>query len=140
MNDFLQLVLPSNDRVIFQNKLHSDKTEFESRKEKQFSEKLVNLSTKRKLAKTDSNVDFINLQDEAVRNITISFDNSNCSQQFDSGNLNIPTRLCCANNFEKDMLEKNNDIFVCDENLSNTMLQSQDQNSQDWWQIGKYIC
>ena len=33
--------------------------------------------------------------------------------------------LCDANNFEKDMQEKNNDIFVCDENLSITMLLSQ---------------
>ena len=28
------------------------------------------------------------------------------------------------------MIEKNNDMFVCDEKLSNTMLYSQDRNSQ----------
>ena len=50
----------------------------------------------------------------------------------------MQTRHDDSNNFEKDVLEKSNDIFVCDENLSNTMLQSQDQNSQDWWQICQY--
>ena len=34
----------------------------------------------------------------------------------------------------------NNDMFVCDENLLNTMRQSQDQNSQDWLQICQYPC
>ena len=45
-NNFPQLVQQSNDRVIFQKKPQSDKTEFELRKEKQFSEKRVNLSRK----------------------------------------------------------------------------------------------
>ena len=100
----------------------------------------MNLSTKRKLAKTDSNVDLKNLEDEAVRNNTISSDNPDCSQPLDCGNRNMQTRLRDPNNFEKDVLEKNNDIFVCDENLSDTMLQNQDQNSQDWRQIYQYTC
>ena len=100
----------------------------------------MNLSKKRKLARTDSNVDLTNLQDEAAQNNTISSDKPNCSQQLDSGNLNMQTSLCDANNFEKDVLDKNNDIFDSDKNLSNTMLQSQDQNFQDWWQICRYTC
>ena len=52
----------------------------------------------------------------------------------------MQTRLCNSNNFEKDTLEKNNNIIVCDENLLNTMLQNQDLNFQDWWQICQYIC
>ena len=56
LNDFPQLEKQSNDCVITQNKPHSDKTEFELGKEKP-----VNLSKKRKLAKTDSNVDLTNL-------------------------------------------------------------------------------
>ena len=114
LNDFPQLEKESNECVISQNKPHSDKTKFELGKEKP-----VNLSKKRKLAKTDSNVDFTNLQDEAARNHTISSDKPDCSQQFNSGNLNMQSDL---NNFEKDVLKKNNDIFVCDENSSNTML------------------
>ena len=51
----------------------------------------------------------------------------------------MQTRNGDSNNFEKGVLEKNNDIFVCDENSSNTMLQSQDQNFQDWWQICQYL-
>ena len=108
--------------MIFQNKPHLDKTEFELRKEKQ-------------IARTDSNVDLTHLQDEAARNNTISSDKPDCSQLLDSGNLNTQSSFCDPNNFEKDVLEKNNDMFVCDENLSNTILQSQDQNFQDWWQI-----
>ena len=115
--------------------MHSDKTEFELGKEKP-----VNLSKKRKLARTDSNVDLTNLQDEAARNYTISSDKPDCSQQFNFGNLNMQTRHGDSKNFEKNVLEKNNDIFVCDENSSNTMLQSQDQNFQDWWQICQYTC
>ena len=120
--------------MIFQNKSYSDKTEFELRKEKQFPEKPVNLSKKRK----NSNVDLNNLQDEASLNHTISSDKPACLEQLDSGNLNVQTSLCDANHFEKNVLEKNNDIFNCDENLSNTMLQSQDQSSLDLWQICKY--
>ena len=63
LNDFPQLEKQSNDRVIFQNIPQSDKTEFELGKEKQFSEKLVNLSKKRKLARIYSNVDLTNSQD-----------------------------------------------------------------------------
>ena len=76
----------------------------------------MNLSKKRKLARTDSNVDLTNLKDEAAQNYTISSDKSDCSQQFNSGNFNMKTRHDDLNNFEKDVLEKNNDIFVCDEN------------------------
>ena len=135
LNDFPQLEKQSNDCVISQHKLHSDKTEFELGKERP-----VNLSKKRKLARTDSNVDLTNLQDEVARNYTISSDKPDCSQQFNSGNRNMQSRHGDSNNLEKDVLEKNNDIFVCDENSSNTMLQSQDQNSQDWWQICQYTC
>ena len=108
--------------MIFQNNSHSDKTEFELGKEKQFPEKPVNLSKKRKLARTDSNVDLTNLQDEVARNYTISSDKPDCSQQLDSSNLKMQTRLCDSNNFEKDVLKKNNDIFLCEENLSNRTL------------------
>ena len=132
MNDFPQVIQQSNKSAIFYNNLHSDVTEFELRKEKQFPEKPVNLSKKRKLAITDSNVDLTNLRDKAERNSTFLSDNPNCSQQLDSGNLDIHTSLCDGNKFKKEMLESNNDMFVYDENLSNTMLQSQDQNFQDW--------
>ena len=108
--------------MISQNKPHSDKTEFELGKEKP-----VNLSKKRKLARTDSNVDLTTLQDEVARNYTISSDKPDCSQQFNSGNLNMQTRHGDSNNFEQDVLKKNNDKFVCNENSSNNMLQSQDQ-------------
>ena len=74
LNDFPQLEKQSNDRVIFQNKPQSEKSEFEFGKEKQFPEKPMNLSKKRKLDRIDSNVDLTNLQDEAVQNHTISFD------------------------------------------------------------------
>ena len=110
MNDFRRLVQQSNDRVIFQNKPHSDKTEFEFRKEKQFPEKSVNLSKKQKLPRTDSNLNLINLQDEAARNNTRLSENPNCSQQLALSNLNMQTSLCNANSFEKDVLEKNNDM------------------------------
>ena len=83
-------------------------------------------------------MDLTNLQDEAARNYTISSDKPDCSQQIDSSNLNMQTSICDPNNFEKDVLEKNNDIFVCDENLSDTTLQSQDQNSHGWWQICRH--
>ena len=85
-------------------------------------------------------MDSTNLQDEAAYNNTLSSDYRNCLQQLDSGNLDMQTRLCDANNFEKDVPEKNNDMLVYDENLSNTMLQSQDQNFQDWWQLCQYTC
>ena len=54
LNDFPQLDKQSNDQGKFQNKPQSDKTEFELPKGKQFSEKPVNLSRKRKLARIDS--------------------------------------------------------------------------------------
>ena len=75
LNDFPQLEKQSNDCVISQNKPHSDKTELELGKEKP-----VNLSKKPKLARTDSNVDLTNLQDEVARNCTISSDKLDCSQ------------------------------------------------------------
>ena len=81
-NDFPQLEKQSNDHVIFQNKPHSDKTEFDLGKEKQFPEKSVNLSKKRKLARTDSNVDLTNLKDEAACNHTILSDKPDCSIRF----------------------------------------------------------
>ena len=87
LNDFPQLEKQSNDCVISQNKPHSDKTELELGKEKP-----VNLSKKRKLTRTDSNVDLTNLHDEAARNHTISSDKLDCSQQFNSGNLDMQTR------------------------------------------------
>ena len=139
MNDIPQLVQQSNDGVIFQNKSQSDKTEFELHKEKQFPEKPVILSKKRKLARNDSNMDLTNLQDEVERNNTLSSHNPNCLQQLDLIIL-VCHCVCDANNFEKDGLERNNDTFVCDENLSNTLLHSKDQNSQDWWQICQYTC
>ena len=77
LNDFPQLEKQSNDCVISQNKPHSDKTEFELGEEKP-----VNLSKKQKLARTDSNVDLTDLQDEVARNYTISYDKPDCSQQF----------------------------------------------------------
>ena len=107
MNVFPQLVQQSNDRVIFQIKPHSDKTEFEFRKEKQFPEKSVNLSKKQKLPRTDSNVNLINLQDEAARDNTRLSENPNCSQQLDLGNLNMQTSLCYANSLKKNVLENN---------------------------------
>ena len=126
--------------MIFQNKPHSDKTEFELRNDKQFSEKPANLSKKRKLARTDLNGNLTNLQEEAARNNKISSDHPDYSQKLDSGNFNMQTRHCDTNNFENNEPGKNNDIFVCDENLSNAMLQNQVQNSQDWWQICLYTC
>ena len=54
LNHFPHLEKHSDDCMISQNKPHSDKTEFELGKEKS-----VNLSKKRKLARTDSNVDLI---------------------------------------------------------------------------------
>ena len=57
-------------------------------------------------------MDLTNLQDETARKNTLSSDNPNCSQQLDSGNLNMQSNFCNANNFEKDMLKKNNDMFA----------------------------
>ena len=119
---------------------HWDELNSSYAKKQQFLEKLVNLSKKRKLAITHSTVNLTNLLDEATRNNTFSFDNPNCSQLLDFGNLNMQTSLCDANNFKKDMLEKRSNMFVCDENLWNTVLQSQDQNFQDWGQICRHTC